>query len=472
MKVTFFGASREVTGSCYLVESGKLRFIVDCGMFQGGREQDARNRRFPPFDPESIAFVLLTHAHIDHSGMVPRLIALGFRGKVYCTAATADLLGVMLPDSGFIQEKEAEWANYAKRKKRGQLAGGQAPLYTVNQARDALKRLERASYDHLVRPHPRVRACFRDAGHILGSAIVEIWLEEGGHARKLVFSGDLGMPARPIVNDPTPIAEADYLWVESTYGDRLHKGMAETVDELAQVVNDTLLRRKGNVIIPAFAVGRTQDLLYLLLDLLRQGRIPAHTQIFVDSPMAAAATDITLHHLALLDVETRALLEWGRANGSPLPHVHFTESVEDSMTLNKIRQGAVILSASGMCEAGRIKHHLKYNLPREECAIVITGFQAAGTLGRRIVDGARSVRLFHEIVPVRASLHTLGGLSAHADREGLLAWLACFSRPPRRTFVVHGEASTAMSFADAIRNLLGWPVEVPAAGAEYPLDGT
>ncbi len=470
MKLSFHGAARQVTGSCFLVESEKLRFIVDCGMFQGGREADARNRRFPTgFEPEDIDFVLLTHAHIDHSGLLPRLCALGYRGPIHCTRATADLLGVLLPDSAFIQEKEAEWANYAQRKSRQRHKSELAPLYTVTQAREALKRLKKAGYDQEMRPHARVRVKFRDAGHILGSAILEVWVEEGGRVSKLVFSGDLGMPGRPLLNDPTPIEEADVLLVESTYGNRLHKGLRETEEELAQALHDTLTRKGGNVVIPAFAVGRTQELLYLLMDLVRRDRLPHNLAIFVDSPMAGSATEITLRHGEVLDAETRELLAWFRSSPQA-PYLRVTEDAEDSMALNKIRQGAIIISASGMCDAGRIKHHLKFNLPRPECTVIIAGFQAEGTLGRRLVDGAKTVRIFRETVPVRADLYTLGGLSAHADRDALVNWLSRFKRPPQRTFVVHGEAETALGFAALIREGLGWRVEVPEFGAEYLLD--
>ncbi len=469
MNLTFHGASRQVTGSCFLVESDKLKFIVDCGMFQGGRTADELNRRFPHFDPEDIDFVLLTHAHIDHSGLLPRLCSLGYKGPIHCTRATADLLGVLLPDSAFIQEKEAEWANYANRKTRQRHKADLAPLYTVTQAQAALKRLKAVGYDKEIHPHPRVRARFRDAGHILGSAIIEVWVEEGGKTRKLVFSGDLGMPGRPILNDPTPIEDADVLLVESTYGNRLHKSLAETVDELAHAVNDTITRKKGNVIIPAFAVGRTQDLLYLLMDLVRQGRLPRNLAVFVDSPMAKAATEITLKHGELMDAESRDLLAWFRTSPDA-PYLRVTEDAEDSMALNKIKQGAIIISASGMCDAGRIKHHLKFNLPRPECSVIIAGFQAEGTLGRRLVDGAKTVRLFREVVPVRADLYTLGGLSAHADRDALVAWLSRFNKPPGRTFVVHGEAETALGFADLLREGMGWKAEVPEMGASYGLD--
>ncbi|MFZ5473717.1 MAG: MBL fold metallo-hydrolase, partial [Pseudomonadota bacterium] len=411
MRLTFFGAAREVTGSCYLVESEGLRFLVDCGMFQGGKAAEIKNRHTPSFDPEQLDFVLLTHAHIDHSGLIPRLVNLGFRGPVYCTEATADLVRVMWPDSAFILEKEAEWRNYDVRKRRGALKPEVAPLYTVAQAQAALKHLKRVDYDAAVEPHPRVRACYRDAGHILGAAIVEVWLQEKDATRKLVFSGDIGMPGRPLMNDPAVIAGADYLLIESTYGNRLHKTFAATIEEFVYALNDTLVRKKGNVIIPSFAVGRTQEILYLLASFIRDGRIPAHTAIFVDSPMAAAATELTLKHMAQLDAEARDLMAWASGKDNT-PYIRFTESVEDSMALNKISQGAVIISASGMCDAGRIKHHLKFNLPRPECTVLISGFQAQGTLGRKLVDGARTVKIFQEWVPVRADLYTLGGLSA------------------------------------------------------------
>ncbi len=469
MKLTFHGASREVTGSCFLVETEGLRFLVDCGMFQGGKAADLRNRQFPRFDPESIDFVLLTHAHIDHSGLLPRLVILGFRGPVYCTRATADLLGVLLPDSGFIQEKEAEWANYDKRKKRGALKTETAPLYTVAQAKETLRRLKTVRYGETVTPDERVRVIYRDAGHILGSAILEVWVEEAGKRTKLVFSGDLGMPGRPVVNDPTPVGEADYLVVESTYGNRLHKTLEATVEELVHAVNDTLERKRGNVVIPAFAVGRTQEIIYLLTDLIRQGRIPGRTAIFVDSPMARAATEITLRHEKTLDEESRELLDWTRGNGDNGPYIRFTESVEDSMALNKITEGAIIISASGMCDAGRVKHHLKFNLPRKECTVIIAGFQAAGTLGRKLVDRMRTVRIFRETITVRADIYTLGGLSAHADRDALDAWLAHFARPPRKTFVVHGEEDTAVGYGEHLQEELGWAAEVPVEGASYEL---
>ncbi len=378
MQLTFLGAAREVTGSCYFVETDAVRFLVDCGMFQGGREADGKNRQAFDFDCRRVDFVLLTHAHIDHSGLLPRFVALGFRGPVYTTPATADLLHVMLPDSAHIQEKEAEWANYQRRARGAKVRRETAPLYTVAQAQSSLKRLRPAEYDEEVRPHRTVRCRFRDAGHILGSAVIEVWVSEGGRSRKLVFSGDLGQPGHPIVRDPVAIAEADLLLVESTYGNRMHKSMEDTLSELAFAVNDTVRRKGGNVIVPAFAVGRTQDILYLLTELMRQGRIEKDLDIYVDSPMATSATELTVKHREIVDAESRALLDRNRNNGG-YPRIRFTEDVEDSMAINDIKSGAIIISASGMCEAGRIKHHLRYNLGRKECTIVITGFQAGGT---------------------------------------------------------------------------------------------
>jgi len=434
VRLTFLGAAAEVTGSCYLVDTGELKFLIECGMRQGGRHAQARNRRFA-FKPQDIAFVLLSHAHIDHSGLLPRLVAQGFGGAVYATRATCELLGVMLPDSAHLQEKDAE-------------REGGAPLYTVAQAQQCLERLQATDYGEELRPHPSVRCRWRDAGHILGSAILEIWIRE----MKLVFSGDLGQPGHPVVSDPTPIGEADVLLVESTYGNRNHKTMTQTLDEFAFALNDTLGSKKGNVVIPSFAVGRTQDILSIMGELQAAGRLPK-LDVYVDSPMASAATRITLRHTRL----------------PQLDRVRFTESTEDSMRINSIRSGAVIISASGMCEGGRIKHHLRYNLPRKECAVVFVGFQAAGTLGRRIVDGAKRVRIHGEDVPVRAKVFTINGLSAHADRDALLAWLGKFRRAPRRTWVVHGEPLAAHALRDAVRDRLGWHAEVPAEGQAVEL---
>lgn len=468
MEVFFHGAAGEVTGSCARVVHDGGSFLVDCGMFQGGRDAAAKNLRALDFDLKSIDFVLLTHAHLDHSGLLPRLVALGWRGPVFCTRATVDLLEVMLLDAGYIQEKEAEWATRRKRERRSRSATNAAPLYTVEQARTSLARLRGQSYDEPFSPQAGLTVCFRDAGHILGSAIIEIEASVEGEARKLVFSGDLGMPARPVLRDPVRIRRADYLIVESTYGNRAHRAIESTEAELVGVLQDTLVRRRGNVVIPAFAVGRTQEVIFMLADLARRGLV-GPLEIVVDSPMASAVTEVTFEHDHLWDDETRSLRDWMSANADRI-RVRFVADVEESIALNARMAGLIIISASGMCEAGRIKHHLAHNLPRKECSVVICGFQAGGTLGRRLVDGARSVTLFGRRVPVHASIHTVGGLSAHADQPALLDWLSGFEQAPGKTFIVHGEAEAADRFHDAIVERFGWSgVTVAVAGRREEL---
>ncbi len=457
MELSFIGAARQVTGSCTLVESQGLRFLVDCGMFQGGRAQQAQNLQPWPFDPRELDFVLLTHGHIDHSGLLPRLCAHGFAGPILCTEASADLLGVMLLDSAFIQE--TEWARAQRRRE----ARAPALLYTVAQAEACLKQLQPVRYDDWVQPHPALRVRWRDAGHILGSAFLELELQEGGKLRRLLFSGDLGQPGRPIVRDPEAPGEAEILVVESTYGNRLHRPLDATVDELVEVIQQTLRRGRGNVIVPAFALGRTQELLQLLAGLCRDGRLP-RLQVFVDSPMADKVTALTWKHRELLDADAQQLLSEGIERWMDL---RFTKSVEESMALNRIQSGAVIVAASGMCDAGRIRHHLRRHLGQSGSAVLIIGYQAEGTLGRRLVDGAPRVRLFGEDHRVRCSVHTIGGLSAHADRDTLLGWLRAVPRPPRHCFVVHGESETAQGFAASIRQELGWQAEAPEPGSRH-----
>ena len=459
MKITFLGAAREVTGSCYLFESDQCRFLVDCGMVQGGRDAPARNHKPFGFDPRTIDFVLLTHAHIDHSGLLPKLALQGFTGPIYTSRASEDLLGVMLPDSGHIQEAEAE------RAQRRHRPDALPALYTVQDARDSLELLEPVAYDERFMPHPSVACSFRDAGHILGSAIIEIWVTENQKTQKIVASGDLGQPGRPILRDPSRIEEADVLLIESTYGDRNHKNLPATLDELAGVLENTL--HKGNVVVPAFAVGRTQELIYHLHQLTEQGRL-SHLNIYVDSPMAVAVTKITKKHFELFDAEARRMTQW-QALATNLPNMHFVADVAESMALNQIRSGAIIISASGMCDAGRIKHHLQHNLGRSECSVLITGFQAGGTLGRRLVDGDKVVRIFGEEINVRASIHTLGGFSAHADQQALMNWAGGFNKPPGRTFVVHGEVAAASHFAQQLRTEKSWTVDVPEIGQSYQL---
>lgn len=470
MRLGFFGAAGEVTGSCTLVETGNTRFLVDCGMFQGGPEARTKNLRALDFgaDVRGIDFVLLTHAHIDHSGLLPRLAVLGYRGPIYATPATIDLLGVLLPDSAHIQEKESEWQLRHRRRGGKGEHGVQAPLYTVEQAQSVLKLLRPARYGETISPETNVKVCFHDAGHILGSSWLEITVGGEGRPRKLVFSGDLGMHTRPVLRDPEKvIPEADVLVIESTYGDRLHRPTPETEEEIIAAFGRTRAAH-GNLIIPAFAVGRTQEILYILASLVRDGRLPP-LKVYVDSPMANEATRITLAHPEVFDAETGELIAWMQAHPQKMK-VEFVADAERSKSLNEIREGAVIISASGMCEAGRIKYHLRENLPRSECSILIVGFQAAGTLGRRLVDGARQVRIFGQPLPVRARIYTIGGLSAHADQAALLDWIRGFHRPPENTFIIHGEAGAAASFSAEIQRQLGWTnVRLPRRGEQVTL---
>ncbi|HEX9205904.1 MAG TPA: MBL fold metallo-hydrolase [Candidatus Deferrimicrobiaceae bacterium] len=457
--LTFLGGAREVTGSCILVRSDRNRFLVDCGMFQGGGESDRKNQRRLPVPPSSVDFVLSTHAHIDHSGLLPKLVRDGFRGPVYCTPATADLLKVMLPDAGHIQEREAEWQS-RKRERGGRKTV--APLYTEADALAVGPRLRAVPYGKTFDPAPGVSVTMVDAGHILGSAIVSVFLRDGGASRRLVFSGDLGHRGLPIVRDPSAVARADALVIESTYGNRVHKGMGDTVEEFVHAVTDTLRRKGGNVIIPAFAVGRAQDVLYLLAEQTRQGRLSGIT-VYIDSPLAAEATRITMRHPECFDEAAKEVFAWRDAHPEAM-RVVFTRSAEESRALNALHGGAIILAGSGMCEAGRIKHHLKHNLWRKESTVVIVGFQAQGTLGRKIVDGAKRVRVFGEDIVVAADIYTIGGLSAHADRDDLLAWAGRFEAPPRTVLVTHGEESVSLEFAAALSARLGWKADVPFPG--------
>ena len=464
MQMSFYGAAQAVTGSCFLVEAHGCRFLLDCGMAQGGPTAEAHNQQAFAFDASRIDFVLLTHAHIDHSGLLPKLTAQGFKGPIYTTLATQDLLEVLLKDSAHIQLLDAQRA--AKRQRKGKPYEVHAPLYGLGDVARVLELVKAQPYGRKFAPHPSVQVRFEDAGHILGSAIVEVWLSDGhGGTRKLVSSGDLGQPGRVILRDPVRIGEADVLLIESTYGDRLHKDNAATLDELVDIVTRTVPR--GNVVIPAFAVGRTQELLYHFLALIAQGRLPP-VEIFVDSPMAVAATEITMRHFAVFDEEARQLL--GHVQQLPdAKHVHFISDVQDSIKLNRIKSGAVIISASGMCDAGRVLHHLRNNLDRSECAVVICGFQCEGSLGRRLVDGVKQVRLLGDMVDVRASVHTLGGFSAHADQQALLDWAGAIQPPPQHTYVVHGEAHAAQALAQALHRTHGHTVTVPELGDRLPL---
>ena len=467
MKITFLGAARAVTGSCYLVQTERLAFLVDCGMFQGNARESLRNGQSFPFDPGSIDFVLLTHAHIDHSGRIPKLWLDGYRGPVYATKATADLCQIMLPDSGHIQETEAEWR--ARKSRRGGLPET-PPLYTAQDALDACKLLRARKYDQEFQPAEGVRVVFRDAGHTLGSSIVELWIADGGTQRKVVFSGDLGNRDIPILRDPSVIEGADVLVMESTYGDRLHV-REDKVGRLFDVIDETVARG-GNVVIPSFAVGRTQEVIY---ELNKKYDVYGHhmstlqrTPVYVDSPLAVSATQVFRENTDCFDAEARAYIENGD-NPLDFPNLRFTASLEESKAINADRSPKIILSASGMCDAGRIKHHLKHNLWRAESTIVFVGYQAQGTLGRALLDGAKRVRLFGEQIQVNARIEMLEGFSGHADQAGLLDWVAAMKKKPSRILLSHGEPEAMGTLAALIRQRLGVPAEMPEIGQTVDL---
>ena len=455
MKVEFLGAAQTVTGSATLLEKDPLKWLVDCGLHQGGRSMEERNRYLQPYHAEDLAFVLLTHAHVDHSGLIPKLVKEGFRGKVICTKATFDLCEVMLRDSGHVQETEAEWRN---RKGKRSWEKVHEPLYTVRDAEESLRYFQPVHYDEIISPHEGIRVRFLDAGHILGSAVIEIWTEDGNRERKLVFSGDLGGSGQPIVRDPAWIDEADVLWVESTYGNRLHKSREETVQEFLQIIRQAI-RDQAKVIIPAFAVERTQNVIYTLGQLIRKGLIPS-IPVYIDSPLAISATEIFKKNSDCFDQETREILLGGE-NPLGLPELTYTRTTEESKAINEDSRPGVIISANGMCNAGRILHHLKHHLWRETSHIVIIGYQAEGTNGRRMVDGAKTVRLFGEEIAVRAHIHTLGGFSAHADQKGLLEWLSHFKNPDIEVIINHGEAKISLGLAEMIRQSFHFKTSVP-----------
>ncbi len=455
MKIQFIGGVRSVTGSSYLITTDTAKVLVDCGMFQGINDGGKRNLRPFPFKPSEIDALLLTHSHIDHSGLIPKLVKEGFKGKIFTTRASADLCGILLLDSAHIHERDAEWET-RKRMRKGRKAV--APLYNIADAAESLSHIEGIDYDVILKAATNIEVRFKDAGHILGSAILELWVMEKGRKVKIVFSGDLGNRGAPIVKDPTYISDADYILIESTYGNRQHKGMKETIEEFAGAIGETL-RKGGNVIIPSFAVGRTQDILYILNQFSREGRLN-NLNVFIDSPLATNATRVFLKHPECFDKETLELITKGQfPKGTPI--LKFSETPEESMSINRIRSGAIIIASSGMCEAGRVRHHLKHNLWREECSIVFVGFQAQGTLGRQIVDGAKTVKLFSEVVAVRAKVYTIGGLSAHADKNGLMDWLSHFNKKPKKVFVVHGEEKTSMDFAQSVHERFLIDAHVP-----------
>lgn len=453
MKLQFLGAARTVTGSCFHLETAQSRVLVDCGLFQGSKEIRERNYESFLVPPRDINAVLITHAHIDHSGLIPKLVKNGYKGKIYATSPTIELMKVLLPDSGHIQEMEVERKNRKNRRAGRPLL---EPIYTVNDAYKSLVNLQSVGYNEIIQVTPDIRARFVDAGHILGSAMIELWVQENGQEIKLVFSGDIGNYAQPIVNDPSIIETTDYLIMESTYGNRLHEAPQDEIELLREAIQDTY-KKGGNLIIPAFAVERTQDLLYHLSLLFEQGNIP-QMPVYIDSPLATAATEIFQNHPEYYDQETSDLIKRG-GNPFQFPGIRFTQTAAESMTLNNISK-AIIISASGMCDAGRIRHHLKYNLWRPESTVLFVGYQAEGTLGRLILDGAKEVRIFGDDIAVKADIRFIDGYSAHADQTGLISWVKKFSMPPGEVMLVHGEQESINTLAGLLRKG-GLKVTVP-----------
>ncbi len=447
MKLTFFGAAKAVTGSCHCVEVGGKKILIDCGLQQG---KDERDNTVLDFAPNYIDYVIVTHAHIDHSGRIPLLVKQGFQGQIFTTRLTAQLMSIMLRDSAHIQEMDAQWKN-----QKGKRAGREPvePLYTVADAEQAIEKLVTFEYGQIVELCEGVKIRFVDAGHLLGSACVEMWLTEDGVERKILFSGDLGNINQPVIRDPSFVKGADYVVMESTYGDRNHEPMVSYTEALAKIIDDTF-SKGGNVIIPSFAVGRTQELLYFMREMKRDGMVKSNPNftVVVDSPLANEATKIFAGDLrGYLDEEALEVVKDGEKLFT-FPGLTMTESGEESKMLNMDKSSKVIISASGMCDAGRIRHHLKHNLWREECAIVFVGYQGEGTLGRHLLNGAKQVRLFGEDIAVNATIHNFKGLSSHADRDHLLDWIDHVNDPaPKQVFVVHGDAQVTEIFANTLR---------------------
>jgi len=464
MKLTFIGAAHEVTGSCTLIEVGNVRGLVDFGMEQG---KDLYENSELPVKAGDIDFVLLTHAHIDHSGNLPLLYKNGFRGVVYATSATCMLANIMLRDSANIQMQDAE------RDSRKEQRAGRPPVepkYTVEDAEGLLKLMRPCAYSELLQINEHVTIRFNDAGHLLGSATIEVWLQEGEEKRKVLFSGDVGNKNQPILRNPVPVDEADFVVIESTYGDRLHEEKKNVIQPLVQYLQDTF-DRGGNVVIPAFAVGRTQEMLYYLREIKNENLIKGHADfpVYVDSPLAENSTSVFLQcDKDFLDEESQYIMDMG-VNPLVFPGLNTTQSVDESRAINFDMTPKVIISASGMCDAGRIRHHLKHNLWREECTVLFVGYQAEGTLGRKLMDGADSVKILGEEIAVCAEIGWLPGMSGHADRDGLLEWIGALQRKPTAVFVNHGEDQVCNIFADTLQETLGYTAYAPYSGTCYNL---
>jgi len=456
MRITFYGAAQTVTGSCHVVEAANKKIMIDCGLFQGHRE--ARERNYLPFAmiPQTVDYLLISHAHIDHSGLVPKLYKHGFHGRALAAETTRELLEVLLPDSGHIQEMEVERLN-----RKGMRSGKKLldPIYTAEDALECVKYIERVKYNQVISLDENITVRFMNAGHILGSSIIEVWVREGAEQTKLVFSGDLGATGKPFVKEPTIIEDADYLVMECTYGDRIHQDQGDRLEKLLAVIKQTY-EKGGNLVIPAFAVERTQDLLYDINRLLVNGQLPP-MPVYVDSPMAVAATEIFKRNYEHFDSETTQFILDGD-NPLTMPMLHLSSTVEDSRAINEIKGGAIIISASGMADAGRIKHHLKHNLWRPESTVLFVGYQAPGTKGQRLQSGVSSIRLLGEEVTVRADIRSIDGYSCHADQQELLNWMNAFKQKPTQVFLVHGNPEALAVMEKLVEERIGIDAYIPA----------
>lgn len=475
MNITFLGATKTVTGSNFLVEGAGKKFLVDCGMYQGKAEEELENEAPFLYDVSSIDFMLLTHAHIDHSGRIPKLYNEGYRNPIYATKATCDLCSIMLPDSGHIQEMENEWKNKKRLRKGKQPI---EPMYTAEEAMKCLEVFKPVNYDEIIDIDENIHVRFNDAGHMLGSSIIEVWIKEDGKETKIVFSGDLGNNDIPLLASPTMIEDADYLVMESTYGDRIHVGTENKAQVFLDIVSETI-DNGGTVIIPSFAVGRTQEILYEL-DKIKEEKMKDEkfakeyetlmkVPVYVDSPLAISATEIFKKNTNLFDEETQAIIQSGD-NPLEFPGLKFTKTADESKALNETNIPSIIISASGMCDVGRIKHHLKHNIWNPKSTILFVGYQAPGTLGRSIVDGAKKVKIFGEEFSVNARIEYIEGYSGHADQEWLLNFVYSFIKKPKHIFLVHGEPEGQLVLKDKIKESTQIPVTIPSYGENYKLD--
>lgn len=471
MNITFLGATKTVTGSNFLVEGAGKKFIVDCGMYQGSTKDEMKNSEPFLFDVNEIDFMLLTHAHIDHSGRIPKLYNEGYRRPIYTTKATCDLCSIMLPDSGHIQEMEIEWRN-RKRKREGKEA--LPPLYTAADAIKSMEIFKPIKYDEIIEIDPNIHVRFNDAGHMLGSSIIEVWVNENGEEIKTVFTGDLGNNDIPLLSSPTMIERTDYLVMESTYGGRLHNRNDDKAKMFLNIVSDTL-EKGGTVVIPSFAVGRTQEILYELNNLKEQQDDEKFKKeyeklmsapVYVDSPLAISATEVFKENMDLFDEETQEIMQRGD-NPLEFPGLKFTRTADESKELNEKNEPSIIISASGMCEVGRIKHHLKHNLWNPNSTILFVGYQAPGTLGRKIVDGAKTVKIFGEEIAVNARIEYIEGYSGHADQEWLMNFIYSYINKPKHIFLVHGEPEGQLTLKNKILEELNIPVTIPEYGETY-----